>query len=556
MARPRITEDALRDAVQAYYDNGGNKAEAAAELDLAYSTYCDRLRWAAERLKLQVGKVADGSKDRHTAIRKMPLPSKGKKAAYFLSAVQNNTFLHPGFRNVVALKEWYEQLPEFQTVELLLGTYTYQKARYGEKAVKRGTLKAEDTESGSWYPREAEEYIADDPIELAPGIIWGGNWNILPTTRNPLSGLEALNGRSSNIIPHAKMELASVASMADEATKLNYSTGTVSLKNYIQKKAGILAEEEHNFGFLILEVDDKGSWFVRMLEIGRDDEIMDTGPDGYAGLIVQAGMVEEEHVVDGINWGDVHVAEMLPWVRECCWGENGMLRTLSPRWQFMNDLYSMRSRSHHEIGDFHRTYEKFFAREDSVEEELRQAARFLQEAQNDGTETVIVPSNHDEHLSRWLNEADFRRDPLNAKIFCLLQYQILENIEAGNYAFNPLAWALARFGAPKDVNWLYRDQSFVIADPDGLSGVECGLHGDRGINGARGGTYGFRKLGRKVNKGHDHTAARSGPVMSAGACALRFNYMKGPGSHSVSHILTYKNSARTIITMWKGKWRA
>jgi len=82
------------------------------------------------------------------------------------------------------------------------------------------------------------------------------------------------------------------------------------------------------------------------------------------------------------------------------------------------------------------------------------------------------------------------------------------------------------------------------------------MHGDEGPNGARGSTANLTKLGRKVNKGHDHTATIMGDVWSAGACQLRFCYMTGPSSHSVSHVVTFPGGTRTMITVWEGKWRA
>ena len=174
----------------------------------------------------------------------------------------------------------------------------------------------------------------------------------------------------------------------------------------------------------------------------------------------------------------------------------------------------------------------------------------------------MVPSNHDRHLERWLNEADFRLDPLNAKFFCLAQYALLDAVDKGNRDFNILEWAIDRAMrragvAGVGVRFLGEDESFVIArDPRDKGGVECGLHGDLGPNGARGSTRSLTKLGRPLNKGHDHKAGIDGPVFSAGACVIRLPYMSGPSSHSISHIVTYKNAARAIMTMWADDWRA
>jgi hypothetical protein len=170
-------------------------------------------------------------------------------------------------------------------------------------------------------------------------------------------------------------------------------------------------------------------------------------------------------------------------------------------------------------------------------------------------ETVVVVSNHDRHLDRWLNEADFRADPVNARYFCLLQHGLLSALERGDGGFNTLQFALDHAGF-SEARFLGRGESFVICKDTPMGGIECGLHGDEGPNGARGSTRNLTKLGRAINKGHDHVAAIRLNVYSAGACSLSFPYMHGPGSHSITHTVTFENGTRQQVTMWAGKFRA
>jgi hypothetical protein len=439
---------------------------------------------------------------------------------------------------------------------MLIGTFSYQKASYGAKAVKRGTHdpRASDQE---WYAPEAEDYIVDDSVQLAPGLIWCGEQNILPTNKNPLIGMEDYNGRASNVVPHAKIAMESVASMPDEATKFNYATGTVTQRNYIQKRTGIIAEQHHGYGAALIEVDDGGNWWVRQLEIGPNDEIMDVGPDGYSGIYVQLGEVSAKKVVAGITWGDFHAVGMEPWVKELAWGDGGMLDTVGCRWQFMGDVFSMRARNPHEEHNFHRTYEKYANEEDSVEGEIELTADSLSYALRDWCETIVVQSNHDDHLTRWLNESDFRKDPINARYFCELQAKLLRAYDKGDKDFNILEQALKAVTIYiSEIRFLGHDESYVILKEVDGKGIECALHGHRGTNGARGSTQNLAKLGRRVTKAHDHQATIRGNVHSVGTCCLTESYAKGPGSWSVAHSLAYENGCRTLITMWNNKWRA
>jgi hypothetical protein len=484
-------------------------------------------------------------------------------ARYILSSCQNNTHPHrAGLRNLLAYGEFLKKR-KGDTFEFILGSFSYAIDAYGAKAVKRGAYKPQ---GDLWYDPELVSFIKDESIQLAPGLIWCGEQNILPTAVNPLLGMDDYNGRNSNIVPHAKHAMESVASLADEATKFNYATGCITLRNYIKKRAGILAERKHSYGGLIVEVDSSGNWFVRQLQIGEEGEVYDIGPSGYGGVCVVNGKVEalkagqrlaEKTFVEAISWGDIHAAEMDLSVRQLGWSAGGMLDQLAPSKQFVHDIFSMRSRSHHELRNFHRTYEKFANGEGSVEGEMEITADFMREANRPWLETIVVRSNHDRHLDRWLNEANPALDPQNAKYFNALQFQILNAIDNGDKGFNILEWALRHTegGIPDEVRFLGEDESYVICkNVDG--GIECGLHGDLGPNGARGSTQTLAKLGRRVNKAHDHKATWRGGTLSAGACSLSFAYMKGPHAHSVSHIVTFKNSARQIVTMWQGKFRA
>ena len=83
------------------------------------------------------------------------------------------------------------------------------------------------------------------------------------------------------------------------------------------------------------------------------------------------------------------------------------------------------------------------------------------------------------------------------------------------------------------------------------------MHGYLGPNGTPGGAAAFAKMGRKANVGHTHKAGIHDGVYTAGTSSyVNLSYNRGPSSRSQSHILTYKNGKRAMVTMWNGKWRA
>lgn len=459
---------------------------------------------------------------------------------YIITAAQNNTHVHAElWRNLLAYTK-------ARGARLIVSQFTYNKAAYGERDVKPGT-KHEDDYDKLWYASEILPHRCNERFALTKSLMLAGEVNISPTAERPLSGFENYTGRSSGIFPHVKQHMQSIPSLT--AAKFNYTTGACTLRNYLQKKAGLKGEYQHAYGALIVEVDADGSWFVRQLRATEDGSFQDLD------ATVRDGLVSHGNRIEGIQWGDIHVAQMDPEVRKMNWGEGGILDALKPRYQFMHDTLDFKSRNHHESRDPHEQFRKWKAGIDSVERELRHVAVFLRkEASRDFCKTVVVDSNHDAALTRWLREADYKNDPANAEIYLKLQASYYKAIAAGDDDFNLLASVLRQMDVAPAVKFLKTDESFVICKPAG--GIECGMHGDRGPNGARGSALAFARMSRRTNTGHSHSAGIYGDAFVSGTCSLlRMSYNKGPSSWSHSHIVTYANGCRAIVTCWRGRWR-
>lgn len=543
MAR-RVEDAELLEAVEAFRTYG-TKAEAARALDLAPSTLSDRLAMAEERLGLRATDVvvAQGRTDRRPR-KKMGLPKSGEVKRYVLTSAQNNTRINPAvWHNLLALAEHY-------AAEVIVGTYSYNKAAYGEKSVKRGSEPTADDRRGLWYDPEVLSHIADESVQLAPGLVWCGEINILPTAPNPLSRLEAYTDRDSAVFPHARFAMASIASGKHEATKFNFTTGTTTKRNYIQKRAGLVAEKSHGYGGLLVEVCADGSWFVRQLEAAEDGSIQDLD------LVADAGAVTSGHRVEAIGWGDVHTRALSKAIEEVCWGEGGMLDELRPRYQFIHDVLDFWARGHHDIKWPHRMFERFVKGYESVEAEVQDVATFLDGVERDWCETLVVDSNHDRAMERWLETTTHHDDPANALFYLEASLELYRAMAAQNTEFHLLEWAVRRAGAASDVGFLREDESMVICR-EFDDGIECGMHGHLGVNGARGNPKQFARMGRRANTGHAHSAGiYDGTYVGGVAGDMEMGYNQGPSSWSHSHVVTYPKGTRTIVTMWKGRWRA
>lgn len=480
---------------------------------------------------------------------KAAAPGKGEVKRFIFTCAQNNTLLHEGvWKNLLALKEHYN-------AELHVSRFLYMKhglGASGDKAVITKKEKFGDGENVTWDAR-LTPYLSDGRLEVAPSLVWCGEQNTLPTAVRPLSGLEVYTGRKSMIVPHVKIALESIASTRGEPTKLNYTTGTVTQRNYIQRKAGLKAEFHHCYGALLVEVCEDG-WFCRQLHADSEGVIHDLD------VQVSDGTVTAGNTVEGITWGDCHVAEGARWVYELAWGSGGMLDTLRPKHQFLHDVLHFRGRSHHELRHPHTIFKRYTQGAEDVAKELREAGEFINRAARPWCTNVIVGSNHHRHLGRWLEEQDGRLDPINARIWFQLNEEVYTTIQAGDQHLDyfRIGLSLVHWRKPEGTQFafLHEDDSYVICN-DEHGGIECGQHGDLGPNGSRSNIRTFAKLGRRTNIGHSHSAGICDGAYQAGTCGvLSPDWTHGPSSWSHSHIVTYPNGKRAIVTMWNGKWRA
>lgn len=472
------------------------------------------------------------------------LPKKGIKV-YLVTCAQNNTALHPElWRNIRAYADFHDN------AEILVSRLTYaatSRASKGQKVTAEKTAK-EGGDPAEWWVPEIEPYINDGSVQLAPGLIWCGELNILPTASNPIATMESYTGRHSTIIPHPKFAMQSIASPKDAGCKLIYTTGAVTQRNYIQKKAGQRAAFHHGYGCLIVEVCTDGTWFVRQINADSEGDFYDLDRK------VSRGKVSHGHRPEALVWGDIHVRQISRDMSTIGWGDRGILATLRPRRQIMHDLLDFRSANHHDRDDPWKTFVKHVGGTTDVASEVAEAAKFLRDAEQRGCDTVIVRSNHDEALIRWLKEADFREDPENA-LFHLDTNAAAYRAMAAGELFDAIEHVLREAGAPAKTIFLKRDEQYVVCEDAG-GGIELGMHGDIGVNGSRGTLQQFARTGRKCVVGHSHVAGITEGAYQVGVMgALDMGYNEGQSSWSHSNVVIYPNGKRAVLTIWKGRWR-
>lgn len=483
-------------------------------------------------------------------VRELPEP--GRKKVYLLTSAQNNTHLHRQcWTNLLALAK-------HDDAELIIGAFTYDKTGQNARGQKKGTIRKtakerEKEEPKEWWDSEIEPYLNDQSIEIAPGLIWCGELNLLPTAVNPISGFESYTGRASAILPHAKFAMQSIASPKHSGTKFVYTTGTVTLRNYVQKKAGQKASFHHGYGALLVEVDSEGDWFVRQINADSEGVIYDLDRK------VDCGIVTTGHRPEAIVWGDIHVDQLEPHMFDLAWGEEGIAATLSPKLQVFHDVLDFRSQNHHDRDDCWKSFKKFLNGRLSVLDEIHRAASFLAQASEFSERSIVVCSNHDMALVRWLKETDFKQDPQNAIFYLMAHLAAYRAMDQGDDDFYPVEWAMRNCDTEGDlsrVKFLRRDERYAICK-DANGGIQIDMHGDKGANGAKGNLRSFARTGLKCVVADSHSAGIFEGAYQVGVMgSLDQGYNEGMSSWSHTNCIIYPNGKRTLFTIWNGKWRA
>ena len=476
-------------------------------------------------------------------------PAGATTARYILSSAQNNTPVHPQF--MANLEAYAEAIG----ARIMIARYSYNKSAYGAKSVKAGRAPNADDHGELWYDPAIAPYICDDPErhgscrwQLAPDLMWCAEDNNLPTAPKPLSGMKSYSGPASGIFPHAKIQIDPVPVFGDAPPKFNYSTGSCTQRNYIQKRTGIKAEFHHAYGALLVEVDlVTGHWWARHLNATDDGTFYDLTHK------VDGGEVTSGHRLLAINFGDIHASEIDPIVRAVNWGRSdSAIDTLRPQFQFWHDTLSFRNRSHHETKSVAARYAKFCGgmETDSVEYELKVTADLMRIAHRDWCQMIVVSSNHDRHGEKWLDECKPEQDLVNAEFYHEASKVRLAAIRLGE-PYDFLHWAMQREDVAHLARFLRRDEDCIIGPPG--HEIQCGQHGDEGANGSRGSLVSFAQMPVRMNVGHSHSAGVLNGVYQAGVCTRRLGYAHGASSWSISHIGTYNNGKRMLLTQSGGK---
>lgn len=353
---------------------------------------------------------------------------------------------------------------------------------------------------------------------------------------NPLTGLDRVPVKkgASIIIASPKVFLKHIPNMHYDIPPALMTTGAITVNNYdteryMSKRTSTLAENDHTYGAVIVEVENKDIFHFRHVQASSYNSITDMGIDYLPdGTIKQ---MEESAMVMGDSHVGYHDLELHEEVME-------VASRAHVKEVILHDIFHGSSISHHDAKKGVTNAIKAKEGRLGLERECVAVMKYLMNITDHGFQISIVSeSNHDQHLLKYLEDGRYISDPINYQFSLKLAYAAVE----GN---NPLKYALEEELGYKDnrITWLEEDVSHRVY------GVECGSHGSRGSNGSRGSLAQFEKAYGNCVIGHTHSAAILRNAFTVGTVGLMdMKYNKGLSSWTLTCCLIYKNGTKQLI---------
>ncbi|NJO48293.1 MAG: hypothetical protein HC840_01095 [Leptolyngbyaceae cyanobacterium RM2_2_4] len=365
---------------------------------------------------------------------------------------------------------------------------------------------------------------------------------------NPITGLNELSQTKGSFIsasPKQFLEFDAVS--ASKFPHARMTSGACTLPNYSStrgnsQRSSYIAEFQHVIGAVIVEIVDDNIYHFRQVQADEDGSFCDLGYE-YSPKKVRKLKGDEAPV---LVMGDYHAGEHDE-TAVGAWTE--MINELGIQEIVFHDFFNGASVNPHEELDIVLRSERAEKGLNSLRKELALTSdefdRIL--SLKSVKKGVVVKSNHDDMLDRWLKKGAFAKDPVNFKIGVDLASALTGTKK------DYLREALSMVKQPKHMDklqWLSVDEDYVVG------GIHLGAHGDKSANGARGSIKGLAKSYPHCVIGHSHTPGIFKGAFQVGTTSLlRLGYNKGPSSWVHASCLVYRNGQRQLVNAINGKWK-
>ncbi len=321
-----------------------------------------------------------------------------------------------------------------------------------------------------------------------------------PQQMNPLTGLRRLRvhkyGRdnkpgeeikrfkTSLIVAHSKQMMETVPTGNESHPRIVHSTGAITKPSYLRNRIGMIANEDHKLGGLILEIHGNDFWIRQVQFDTHNGSFIDLGNRYHAD-----GSITPERC-EAFKFGDIHPGfhhqEALNAIYD-------LWKIIKPKRIFFEDFFDGASISHHLVNKkiTRAMLPDYFG---DLPSEIEMAKKVLGEIWSKApkdAELIATASNHPEHVGKYLEECRYVNDC--KENFKIAHRMVVMQLDGKN--------PLKEYLDPESrMNWTDQNSDYFV------EGTQMNAHGHLGLNGARG-----SKIGHELSYGSAMTAHTHAP---------------------------------------------
>ena len=518
-----LTKEDKQYIAQIYYEEGMNHKEKMEILTKKFGVSPRTIRrWWKDKLNLS---------ELYSRLPQQLIVASNKEIdedtkMLLVTSAQNKTgVFNEALNNMIAYaKYWTDKGIKTQIV--------VAPTRYRNPTSQTESMFSKKDSVEEWWRDEVKDYLYYGKIQFGDVVI-SSDSRVIPTAKNPLNGYEAMAKDNHLIIPHSKINWQTLPRFKNRPLRTMCTTGFITHKNYSDSKAGDLGAIHHVYGFVVIEKKEDDTCHIpRNVRITSDGSFIDLIYE------VKNGKISTINSSKGFVWGDLHAnevnEEILKLTIDLC-------SYLKPEKQIIHDAFNGSTVNPHEKKDMFIQRQKIIKGEHLIEEEIEETFNLIDVIKDlVGAETYISISNHDIFLDRYINDENWKRDLHNSPAYLKYAY-IQQTVDLTQYGGLFGYLVDDRFG--EDVTYINYGDSLEIEN------FEVGLHGDFGVNGARGNYRTFNKLNTKMIHGHQHSPVIKDNVTCVGVtCELDQYYTRrGLSSWAHAHSVIHNNGKNQLI---------
>ncbi len=368
-----------------------------------------------------------------------------------------------------------------------------------------------------------------------------------PQQINPLTGLKRLKVhrytedyqpgqeikrfKTSLIVAHSKQMMETIATGNESHPRIIHSTGTICNPSYLRNRIGMIANEDHKLGGLIVEIRNEVFW-VRQVQFDRKDgSFIDLGTRYHAN-----GTTTIERA-EAFKMGDVHPGFHDQKALNAMYD---LWDIIQPKRIFFEDFFDGASISHH-------TEKKRLTRSKLPEffkdlpTEIEMAKEVLSEiwgkAPSDA-ELIATASNHPDHVLQYLDRGAYINDcKENYKIAHRMVVMELDGKNSLQELLDP----------EKKMRWTDQNTDYYV------EGVQMNAHGHLGIGGAKGSKIGHELSYSRSMTAHTHSPFIYHDAFGVGHMTIpRHGYNNGPDNWILCCGAVYPRGHMQLYMIVKG----